>query len=133
VVRLNGALHGIEQLVHAPELREAIHHLNATLQGTKQLVQTLNTQVERVASNANTTMGSATAALGQVGKLATDAQPLVQRAEKQVERVATSATTTLGTLTTLAQHTDGQLGPLLMSLRETSKAALGMMVNGTTP
>jgi paraquat-inducible protein B len=130
VTRLNGTLHGIEQLVNAPELREAIHHLNITLQGAQQLVQHLDTQVERVASNATKTMGSATAALGQVGKLATDAQQLVQRADKQVERVATSATATLGNFTKLAQNTDGQLVPLLTSLRETSKATLGMMVHG---
>jgi paraquat-inducible protein B len=130
MVKLNGTLHGIEQLVNAPELREAIHHLNVTLQGTQQLMQHLDTQVERVASNATTTMGSATTVLGRVGKLATDAQQLVQRADKQVERVATSATTTLGNFTKLAQNTDGQIVPLLTSLRETSKAALGMMVHG---
>jgi paraquat-inducible protein B len=84
-------LRGIEQLVNAPELREAIHNLNVTLQGTKQLVQSLDTQVERV---------------------------------------ATSATTTLGSFTKLAQNADSQLVPLLTSLRETSKAALVMMVNG---
>ena len=130
VVELEGALRGIEQLVNAPELREAIRNLNATLQGTQQLIQHFDTQVERVASNATTMMGSATTALGQVGRLATDAQQLVQRADKQVERVATSATTTLGNFTKLAQNTDGQLVPLLTSLRETSKATLGMMVNG---
>ena len=130
VVELEGALRGIKQLVNAPELREAIRNLNATLQGTQQLIQHFDTQVERVASNATTMMGSATTALGQVGRLATDAQQLVQRADKQVERVATSATTTLGNFTKLAQNTDGQLVPLLTSLRETSKATLGMMVNG---
>jgi paraquat-inducible protein B len=130
VVELEGALRGIEQLVNAPELREAIHHLNVTLQGTQQLVQHLDAQVERVASSATTTMGSATTALGYVSRLATDAQQLVQRADKQVERVATSATTTLGSYTKLAQNADSQLVPLLTSLRETSKAALAMMVNG---
>ena len=130
VVELEGALRGIEQLVNAPELREAIRHLNATLQGTQQLIQHFDTQVERVASNATTMMGSATTALGQVGRLATDAQQLVQRTDKQVERMATGATTTLGSFTKLAQNTDSQLLPLLTSLRETSKAALGMMVNG---
>jgi paraquat-inducible protein B len=130
VVELEGALRGIEQLVNAPELREAISNLNVTLQGTKQLVQNLDAHVERVVSNANTTMGSAATALGQVSRLAADAQQLVQRADKQVDRVATSATTTLGSFTKLAQNADSQLGPLLTSLRETSKAALGMMVNG---
>jgi paraquat-inducible protein B len=130
VVELEGALRGIGQLVHAPELREAISNLNVTLQGTKQLVQSLDTHVEQLASNAATTLGSTTTTLGHVSKLATDAQQLVQRADKQVERVATSATTTLGSFTRLAQNTDGQLVPLLTSLRETSKAALTMMVNG---
>jgi paraquat-inducible protein B len=130
VVELEGALRGIGQLVNAPELREAISNLNVTLQGTKQLVQRLDTHVEQLASNAATTLGSTTTTLGHVSKLATDAQQLVQRADKQVERVATSATTTLGSFTRLAQNTDGQLVPLLTSLRETSKAALTMMVNG---
>jgi paraquat-inducible protein B len=127
---LNATLHGIEQLVNAPALREAIHNLNGTIQSTHQLVQNLDAQVERVASSANTTMGSATTALGHVSRLATDAQQLVQRADKQVERVATSATTTLGSFTKLAQNADSQLGPLLTSLRETSKAALTVMVSG---
>jgi paraquat-inducible protein B len=93
-------------------------------------VQNLDTQVEQAASHATTTMGSATTALGHVGKLAADAQHLVPRVDTQVERVATSATTTLGNFTKLAQNTDGQLVPLLTSLRETSKAALSLMVHG---
>jgi phospholipid/cholesterol/gamma-HCH transport system substrate-binding protein len=123
VVKLNETLHGIEQLVNAPDLREAITNLNVTMRSAHQLVQHLDTQVGGLATSATTT-------LGQVSKLATDAQQMVQRADKQVERMATSATTTLGNFSKLAQNTDGQLVPLLTSLRETSKAALAMMVNG---
>ena len=120
VTDLAGALQSIQQLVGAPELKDTIQSLRATMQDTQQLVQNLDKQVERIAS-------STTTAFGNIGKLATDTQQMVRNLEKQVERVASGATATLGNLGKLAQHTDNQLPALLASLKETSIATQGTM------
>jgi paraquat-inducible protein B len=122
VADLAQTLQSITQLVGAPELKDAVLHLSLTMKDTQQLVQNLDTQVERMAA-------SVTMAFGNIDKLATDAQPLVRNLAKQVERVASSAHTTLGNFSKLAQHTDSQLPALLTSLTETSTAARGTLTD----
>src|SRR5262249_2228764 len=112
-----GTLLGINRLVNAPELQEAIHNLNVTLTGMQQVLQQADTQVTHVAS-------SATTALESVNKAATDIRQLVQHIDKQLGQVASSATTTFGQVGKLTQTVNAQALALATSLSQTAEGAL---------
>jgi phospholipid/cholesterol/gamma-HCH transport system substrate-binding protein len=112
-----GTLLGINRVVNAPELQEAIHNLNVTLTGMQHVLQQADTQVTHVAS-------SATTALDGLNKAATDIHQLVQHVDKQLGQVASSATTTLGQVGKLTQTVNTQALALATSLSQTAEGAL---------
>jgi paraquat-inducible protein B len=119
-----GTLLGINRLVNAPEVLEAIHNLNVTLTGMQQVLQQADTQVTRVASSATTTLASLNKAATDIQQLAQQAQLLVQHVDKQFGQVASSAATTLGQVGKLTQTVNTQALALATSLRQTAEGAL---------
>jgi paraquat-inducible protein B len=119
-----GTLLGINRLVNAPELQEAIHNLNVTLTGMQQVLQQADTQVTRVASSATTTLESLHKAATDIRQLVQQMQQLVQHGDKQLGQVASSATTTLGQVGKLTQTVNAQALALATSLSQTAEGAL---------
>ena len=117
---VEGALLGINRLVNAPEVLEAVRHLSVTLTDVQQAVQHVDTQVTLVAARATT-------ALGNVDKLSTETQQLVQHVDKQFGQMAASATTTLGQVSKLAQTVNTQALSLTTSLSQTAAGALSTL------
>ena len=115
-----GTLLGINRLVNASELQEAIHNVNVAFTEMQQLVRHADTNLQHVAA-------SATTALGSFNKLATDAQQLAQHVDKQFGQVAASATTTLGHVSKLSQTVDTQALALSTSLVHTAAGALSAL------
>jgi paraquat-inducible protein B len=121
---VEGTLLGINRLVNAPELQEAIHNLNVTLTGMQQVLQRADTQVTRVASNATTALESLHKAATDIQQLTQQTQQLVQHVDKQLGQVASSATTTLGQVGKLTQTVHAQALALATSLNQTAAGAL---------
>ncbi len=115
---------GIDRLVNAPELQEAIHNLNVTLTGMQQVLQQADTQVTRVASGATTALESLNKAATDMHQLTQQTQQLVQHVDKQLGQVASSATTTLGQVGKLTQTVNAQALVLATSLSQTAEGAL---------
>ena len=119
-----GTLLGINRLVNAPELQEAIHNLNVTLTGMQQVLQQVDTQVTRLASSATTALGSLNKAATEIQQLAQQTQQLVQHVDKQLGQVTSSAATTLGQVGKLTQTVNAQALTLATSLSQTAEGAL---------
>lgn len=117
---IEGTLLGINRLVNAPEVLEAIRNLNATLTDVQQLARHADTQVTLLAASATTTLGS-------FNRLATDAQHLAQHLDKQFGSMAASATTTLGQVGKLTQTVDTQVLALTTSLIKTATGAMSTL------
>ena len=79
-----GTLLGINRLVNAPEVLEAMHNLNVTLTGMQQVLQHADTQVTRVASSATTALESLNKAATDIHQLTQQTQQLVQHVDKQL-------------------------------------------------
>jgi paraquat-inducible protein B len=114
---IEGALLGINRLVNAPEVLEAMRHLSTTLTDVQQVMQHMDTQITHVAA-------SATTALGSFDKLATDTQQLVQHVDKQFGQMTTGVTTTLGHVSKLTQTVNTQAISLTTSLSQTAAGVL---------
>ena len=119
-----GTLLGINRLVNAPELQEAIHNLNVTLTGMQQVLQHADIQVTHVASSATTTLASLNKAATDIQQLTQQTQLLVQHVDKQFGQVAAGATTTLGQVGKLTQMVNAQVLALASSLSQTAAGAL---------
>ena len=89
------ALSGINQLVNAPEVREAIRNANVTLTEMQHLMQHADQQLTLVGSRATATLKSLDTLIAGIQPLAQSMQQLVQQADKQLGQVATSANTAL--------------------------------------
>lgn len=131
---LQKALAGVERLVNSSELMDLIHNMNVAFQDAQHLFRNADTQLERVASGATTTLGNistlATAAQPLVRDLAAlvrHAEALLRNADKQLDRVGSGAVTALGSVGKLAQHTDTQIQSLGNSLSQTSTTALNAL------
>ena len=119
-----GTLLGINRLVNAPEVLEAIHNLNVTLTVMQQVLQHADTQVTRVASSATTAFESLHKAATDVHQLTQQTQQLVQHVDKQLGQVAAGAITTLGQVGKLTQTVHTQTLALATSLSQTATGAL---------
>src|SRR5262245_2615397 len=119
-----GTLLGINRLVNAPEVLEAIRNLNVTLTGMQQVLQQKDTQVTRVASSATTALESLNRAAADIHQLAQQTQQLVQHVDKGLGQVTSSVTTTLGQVGKLTQTVNAQALALATRLSETATGAL---------
>jgi paraquat-inducible protein B len=119
-----GTLLGINRLVNAPEVLEAIHNLNVTLTGLQQVLQHADTQVTHVASSATTTLASLTKTATDIQQLVQQTQQLVQHVDKQLGQVASSAATTLGQAGKLTQTVNAQVLALATRLSQMTEGAL---------
>jgi len=120
-----GTLLGINRLVNAPELQQAIENLNVTLTSMQQVLQHADTQVTHVASSVTTTFESLHKATTDVRQLTQQTQQLVQHADKQLGQVTAGAVTTLGQVGKLTQTVQAQTLALATSLNQTATGALG--------
>jgi paraquat-inducible protein B len=117
---IEGALLGINRLVNAPEVLEAMRHLSATLTDVQQVVQHMDTQVTHVAASTTTTLES-------FNKLAIDTQQLVQHVDKQFGQMTAGVSTTLGQVSKLTQTVNTQAISLTTSLSQTAAGALSTL------
>jgi len=121
---VEGTLLGINRLVNAPEVMEAIRSLNTTLLDVQQLVRHVDTHLARVATSATTALGGVHKLASEVQHLSQQAQRFVQHADKQVGQLATSGATALGQVGKLAQSVDTQALALSSQLVSTATGAL---------
>ena len=121
---VEGTVLGINRLVNAPEVLQAVHSLNITLAQMQQVMQHADTQVTHVASSATTALGSLNKAAMDIQQLAQQTQQLVQHVDKQLGQVTSSATTTLGQVGKLTQTVHTQALALATSLSHTAEGAL---------
>jgi len=121
---VEGTLLGINRLVNAPEVLEAVHNLNITLTEMQHVLQQADTQVTHVASSATTALESLHKAATEIQQLAQQTQQLVQHVDKQLGQVASSAATTLGQVGKLTQTVNTQALALATSLSQTAAGAL---------
>jgi len=90
VLSLKKALAGVEQLVNAPEVKDAIRSLNAAAGQLAQLTRTLNAEVKPLVADVSRTLDTTRDAVK-------DAQKLVRNVDGQVSPLAESVQKTLGT------------------------------------
>jgi paraquat-inducible protein B len=89
VVSLKRALAGVDQLINAPEVKDAIRSLNAAAGQLSQLAGTLNAEVKPLVAGVSRTLDTTRDALQ-------DAQKLVRNVDGQVSPLAQSVQKTLG-------------------------------------
>lgn len=104
VTKLDQALDGIQKIVNAPETRESIASLNATLKETRQLIEHVNKKIDPLAESLTETSVAAHDALLQakstMSSLEANARELITRAEhtlSSAEQTMNEAGKTLGT------------------------------------
>jgi paraquat-inducible protein B len=102
VNNIHTTLQGIDRVVNAPEVLEAVRNLNTTLTDVQQLVHNIDKQVTPVTASATKALGSVTDAMGNVGKLA-------KNVDDQVPAVVASLRDTLGTAQGALQRTQETL------------------------
>jgi paraquat-inducible protein B len=86
---IHATLQGIDRVVTAPEVLEAVRNLNTTLTGVQRLVHNLDRQVPPLTTTATKALGSVADAMGNLGKLAT-------HVDGQIPAVVGSLRDTLG-------------------------------------
>lgn len=95
VTELHDTLRGIDQLVNAPEIKEAIQNLNLTLTETRTLVRNMDTRLGALTGEATTTLG--------------DISQLTKNIDGHVPGMMASFTDTLSTTRNALQHAQDTL------------------------
>lgn len=128
VKNLHDTLEGIDRLVNAPEVLEAVRHLNTTLTDVQQLVRNVNKQVEPVSA-------SVTDALGSVGKVARNADGHMATLAGSLKETVGAARVALESAQETLKNVNGVTSPnspvgyeLVKTLRELSEAARALRV-----
>ncbi|MGE0823354.1 MAG: MlaD family protein [Candidatus Binatia bacterium] len=135
ITRINTTLQSVEQLMTAPEIKDAVRSLSVTMTEVQDFVRHLNTQLVPVTTGATEALGSVTNAMGNVGHLA-------RSMDGQVATLTGSLTETMGAARIAlenAQETlkgvNGVMTPtspvgyeLVKTLRELSEAARALRV-----
>ncbi len=128
VKNLHDTLEGIDRLVNAPEVMEAVRHLNTTLTEVQQLVRNVNKQVEPVSA-------SVTDALGSVGKVARNADGHMATLAGSLKETVGAARVALEGAQETLKNVNEVTSPnspvgyeLVKTLRELSEAARALRV-----
>jgi paraquat-inducible protein B len=135
VLSLKKALAGVDQLVNAPEVKDAIRSLNAAAGQLAQLAQTLNAEVKPLVADVSRTLDTTRDALK-------DAQKLVRNVDGQVSPMAESVQKTLAAARVTLEQAHDAIGgvnglvadgsplqqELQTTLRELSAAARSIRV-----
>jgi paraquat-inducible protein B len=132
---INTTMQGIDRLVNAPEILEAVRTLNATLTETRQFVHELNAHVPALATDTKETLASVSGAMNTVGKLAQHADSQVTQFTGGLQETVNTARVTLESAHDTMQHINDVLSPtspvgyeLVKTLRELSEAARALRV-----
>jgi paraquat-inducible protein B len=135
VNRINTTLGGIDRLVNAPEVMEAVRNLNTTLTTVQQLVRNIDKQVAPVTASATEALGSMTGAMGDIGKLARNADGHVTTLTGGLTETARAARAALESAQETLKNANGMMAPnspvgyeLVKTLRELSEAARALRV-----
>ena len=128
-------LEGVDRLVNAPEILEAVRALNATLAETRQFVHNLDAQVPSLATNTKETLASVSGAMNNVGKLAQNADQQVTQLTGSLQETVHTARVTLESAHDTMKNVNGVLSPaspvgyeMMKTLRELSEAARALRV-----
>jgi paraquat-inducible protein B len=123
-------LQGIDRLVNAPEIREAERNLNTTLTDIQHLVRNLDKQIPPVSASATEALGSVTGAMGDMGKLARNADGHVATLTDGLQTTVGAARVALDSAQETLKNVNGVMAPsapvgyeLVKTLREFSEAA----------
>ncbi|MGE0821172.1 MAG: MlaD family protein [Candidatus Binatia bacterium] len=135
VNRINTTLRGIDHLVNAPEVMEAVKHLNTMMTDIQQLVRNIDTQVAPVATGATEALGGMKGAMADIGKLARNADGHVATLTSSVTETVGAARTALASAQETLRNVNGLMAPnapvgyeLVKTLRELSEAARSLRV-----
>jgi paraquat-inducible protein B len=127
---IHTTLRGIDRLVNAPEVIEAVRQLTTTLTDVQQLVRSLDKQVTPVTASATEAMGSMKGAMGDIGKLARNADGHMATLTAGLKDTVGAARVTLESAQETLKNMNGMTAPnspvgyeLAETLRELSEAA----------
>lgn len=118
------ALSGINRLVNAPEVREAIRNANATFTEMQHLIRHADHQLALIGASATAMLKGLDTLIAGIQPLAQSMQQLVQQVDKQLGQVATSAGAALGNVSKLSDSVDRHALALTTGLTQTIAAAL---------
>lgn len=128
VKNLNDTLQGIDRLVNAPEVLEAVRNLNTAMTDVQQLVRNVNKQVEPMSA-------SVTDAMGSIGNLARNADGHVATLTGSLNETVGVARIALENAQETLKSVNGITSPnsavgyeLVKTLRELSTAARALRV-----
>jgi len=135
VKSVNTTMQGIDQLVNAPEILEAVRTLNATLAETRQFVHNLDSQIPVLATDTKETLASVSGAMNNVGKLAQHADSQGTERTGGLQETVKVARVTLESAHETMKSVNGVLSPtspvgyeMVKTLRELSEAARALRV-----
>ena len=111
VKSINTTMQGIDQLVNAPELLEAVRTLNAALAETRQFVQNLDAHVPSLATETKETLASVSGAMTNIGKLAQHADNEVTQIAGGLRETVNTARITLESAHDTMENVNGVLSP----------------------
>jgi len=127
---LRTTLQSVERVVNAPEVLEAVRHLNTTLIEVQQLVHNVDKQVTPLTASATTALGSVTDAMGNVGKLAQNTDGHVTTLTESLHDTLRGARVAFESAQETLKNVNGVVAPtspagyeLVKTLRELSQAS----------
>jgi paraquat-inducible protein B len=128
VTELHGTLQGIDRLVNAPEVLDAVRTLKTTLTDTQQLVRNIDSRVAPLASSVTSTMGDISKLAknvdSQVPPLMTSLKDMVAATRGALEQMQETLTSVNG----LAAPNSPVRYELVKTLQELSEAARALRV-----
>lgn len=132
---INMAMRGIDRLVNAPEILEAVRALNTTLTETRQFVHNLDAHLPSLTADTKETLASVSSAMSNVGKLAQNADRQVAQLTGGLQETIHAARVTLESAHETMKNVNGMTAPnspvgyeLVKTLRELSEAARALRV-----
>jgi paraquat-inducible protein B len=135
VQNINTAMQGVNRLVNAPEILEAVRSLNTTLTEARQFVHNLDTNVPSLAADTKATLAGVAGAMDNVGKLAQHADSEIGKITGGLHETVSAARVTLESAHETMKNVNGVLSPsspvgyeLVKTLRELSEAARALRV-----
>jgi len=133
VTSLNGALQGIDHLVNAPEVKQAIQEIKTTLTDAQQLLRNMDKQMEAAMTSFSTTMGNVNKLTGDLSKLTQNVDGRVPEmmsnfagAAKSAQQALAQAQQTLGSVNGAIEPDSPLRFEMIKALRDLSQAARAM-------
>jgi len=106
--RLTDILESADRILNNPDIPASLHEIRALLQDARGLVDNVNSKVDPLAENLNTTI--------------TDARGLVDNVDQQVKPLAGKAESTMDDISKLVRDVDSKVDPLSRQVSEALKS-----------